>query len=154
MSKTKDLVFRLGLLLKGADSLLEVLGGLLLTQPIKIARYLSILSQHEAYKQHQILAGHLEKINETITTHTSLWQAAYLMAHGVAKVVLIVAIVRNRKWGYIGLIGVLSLFTLIEMVRALTAREIFTGAFGVLDLLVAALIYSEYRDRFSSKNQS
>ena len=148
MAKSKDLVFRVGLLVKGVDSLLEVLGGLLLTQPTKIARYLSVLSQHEVYKQHLVLAGHIDRLTDTFTTHTSLVEAGYLMLHGSAKVILILAVMRNKKWGFVGLIGVLIFFTTIEIVRAVAAKEIVTAAFALFDLLVACIIASEYKDRF------
>ena len=70
------------------------------------------------------------------------------MVHGGAKVILVAAIFRGKKWGYLGLIGVLGVFTLVEMTRAITAHEWITGVLGLIDLGVVILIWKEYRARF------
>jgi uncharacterized membrane protein len=143
-----DVAFRVGLLIKGLDALFEVFGGVLLAQPSKVARYVSALTQHDVFRHHQVLAGNLDHLSQTIATHASLGEAAYLLVHGLAKVILIVAALRNKKWGFQGLILVLSIFMAIEFVRSITAREIFTGAFGLFDLVVVALVAKEYRFRY------
>jgi uncharacterized membrane protein len=146
--KTTEILFRLGMIVKGVDSLFEVAGGILLTMPTKLARYILVISQHEAFRHHMVLSGRLDKIADSVSEHASMFEAVYLMVHGLSKVVLIAAIVAHKRWGYLGFMIVLSLFTLIEMVRAVTAREVFTGVFGVFDLFVVGLIYKEYRARF------
>jgi uncharacterized membrane protein len=151
MKKTTDLIFRLSLIAKGADSVMEVIGGLLLIRPTRIARYLSVLSQHEVYRGHAALSGRLDHLAQTITVHASLGEAIYLLVHGLAKVILIAAIFQNKRWGYVGLIGVLSIFTLVELTRAITAHEIVTGALGLFDLVIVILIYKEYRVRFLTR---
>ncbi|HLK56281.1 MAG TPA: DUF2127 domain-containing protein [Chthonomonadaceae bacterium] len=153
MKKSTDLIFRISIIVKGVDAVFEVVGGLLLTQPVKIARYLAVLAQHELYRHHQVLSGRLDHLAETISVHASLPEAAYLCVHGLAKVILIVAIFLNKRWGYVGLIGVLSLFTLVELTRSIMAREIVTGLLGLFDLVVVILIAKEYQARFGAKPQ-
>ena len=148
VSKTTDLLFRVGMTVKGVDSLFEVIGGIILTMPTKLARYILVLSQHEAFRHHMALSGRLDRIAEKVMMHPSMGEAVYLMVHGLSKVILIVAIIRGRKWGYLGLMGVLSLFTLVELTRAIAAHEVVTGIFGVIDLGVVFLIYKEYASRF------
>jgi uncharacterized membrane protein len=138
------------LIVKGVDAVFEMIGGVLLTMPIRLARYLLILSDHELYKNHKALSGHLDQLATSVQNHPSMPQAAYLLVHGAAKVILIVAIYRGKKWGYTGLIGVLSLFTLIEFGRAISAREVVTGCLGLFDLGIVVLIAKEYRYRFGS----
>jgi len=143
-----DFIFRLGLIIKGIDSLFEVIGGILLTMPTKLSRYLLVISQHEAFRHHEALAGRLDHLAGMATMHPSMVEAVYLIVHGATKVVLIVAIARGFRWGYIGLMAVLSLFACIELVRAGTAREVVTGVLGLFDLAVVFVIYREYRSRF------
>ena len=150
LSKTTDLLFKIGMIVKGIDSVFEVIGGIILTMPTKLARYILVFSQHEAFRHHTVLAGKLDRLAENVTMHPSIGQAVYLMVHGLAKVILILAITRNKRWGYTGFIGVLSLFTAIEMVRAISAHEVVTGVFGLFDMFVVAIIYKEFKSRFGS----
>ena len=146
--KLTELFFRISMAVKGFDSLLEVLGGIALTMPLKVQRLLLILSQHEAFRHHAAMSGRLDRLAETVTTHPSMGTAAYLMVHGGTKVFLIGAILKGKRWAYVGLISVLTLFTFVEIARAAMESEIVTAAFGALDLVVVVLIYREYRMRF------
>lgn len=148
MKTTTDIIFRIGLLAKGVDSVFEVVGGILITMPTKLARYLLVLSQHELYRHHEVMSGRLDRLAETVQVHAHLGAALYLIAHGGAKAVLIAAIVRGKRWGYTGLIAVLSVFTLIEMTRAIAAHEILTGLLGLFDIVIVVVIYKEYKARF------
>lgn len=148
INRATDILFRVGLVMKGVDSVFEVIGGALFLFPMKLARYLAVLSQHEVYRHHQVLAGRIDRLADTIQLHTHLGEAAYLIVHGLAKVVLIVAIFRGRRWGYVGLIAVLGCYTAIELVRAVTTREIVTGVLGLFDAFVVALIAKEYRAHY------
>ena len=150
LSKTTDILFRIGMIVKGVDSLFEVVGGILLMMPTKLARYIFVISQHEAFRHHMALSGKLDRISDSVLMHPSVTEAVYLMVHGLAKVILIAAIVAHKRWGYVGFIAVLLLFSVIELVRALTAHEVVTGVFGLFDVCVVVLIYKEYRAKFGT----
>jgi len=145
---TVDFIFRVGLIIKGVDSLFEVIGGILLLMPTKLARYITVIAQHETFRHHHVLAGRLDLLADSVTMHPSTGEAIYLMIHGLSKVILILAIARGKRWGYIGFMGILSLFALIELVRAGTAREVVTGLLGIFDLAVVFVIYKEYLKKF------
>jgi len=146
--KLTELLFDVGMIVKGIDSAFEVVGGILLAQPTKLARYIVAFSQHEAFRHHDFLAGKLDNLADKVTMHPNHTQAIYLMVHGLAKMILIGAIVAGKRWGYIGLMVVLSIFTTIEVVQAVIAREVLTGIFGLFDLMVVVLIYREFKARF------
>ncbi len=148
MRKATDVLFRVGMVVKGVDSMFEVVGGILLLMPTRLARYITVLSEHEAFRHHNALAGRLDDMAFTVAMNPSLGEAAYLMVHGLVKVVLITAIFCNKRWGYTGLFVILSLFATVEAVRSVTAHEIVTGALAAFDIAVVVLIYKEYRARF------
>ncbi len=154
MAKTTDFFFRIGLIVKGVDSVFEVIGGVILLMPMKLAKYILILATHELYRHHQVLAGKLDNLAVDVSVKASVGAAIYLMVHGLAKVILITAIVREKRWGYIGLIAVLTLFTGLEVARGIMAKEIVTGVLGLFDLSVVVLIYKEYRTRFGYSHRS
>jgi len=148
MHRTTDILFRIGLIVKGFDALLEVVGGILLLMPTRLARYILVLSQHELYRHHAVLSGKLDRLAETVLEHVHIWAAIYLMLHGLSKVILVGGIFCGKKWGYVGLIGVLGFFTAFELIRAVSAREPVSGVLGVFDLMVVGLIFKEYRYKF------
>jgi uncharacterized membrane protein len=145
MGKTTDVLFRIGLIVKGVDSLFEVAGGILLMMPTRLARYITVIAEHEVYRHHEALAGRLDNIADSVEMHASMGEAVYLLLHGLAKVILIAAVFKGKRWGYTGLIGVLSFFALVELTRAITAHEVFTALFAALDVFVVVLISKEYR---------
>ena len=149
-----NFIFRLGLIIKGIDSLFEVVGGILLTMPTKLARYILVISQHEAFRHHAVLAGRLDRLADSTAMHASMVEAIYLIVHGAAQVILIAAIARGLRWGYLGFLGVLSIFALIELVRAFTAGEVVTGVLGVFDGCVVYVVYKEYQKNVVSRDRA
>jgi len=152
VGRTTDDLFKFGLVVKGVDSIFEVIGGIMLTMPTKIARYLAVLSQHELYRHHEVLSGRIDKLADTITVHAHIGAAIYLMVHGLSKLILILAIMKGKRWGYVGLIVVLSIFTGIEMWQGVFKHEWVTGVLGIFDLVVVLLILKEYRAKFGQTN--
>jgi len=154
MGKTTDFLFRAGLVIKGVDAVFEVVGGVLLMMPTRLARWITVVAEHEVYRHHEALAGKLDNLASSVAMHPSVGEAAYLMVHGLAKIILITAIFKDKRWGYLGLIFVLSFFAVVELGRGITAHEVFSALFGVFDILVVILIYKEYRERFLKPKNS
>ncbi len=150
MRKSTDVIFHVGLTLKGIDAVFEVVGGMLLTMPTKLARYITLLAEHEAFRHHHALAGKLDNAAGAVLMHPSIFAAAYLFVHGLAKVILISAIFANKRWGYQGLFVILSLFATVELLRAIWMREVLTAGFAAFDYVLVLLIFKEYRQRFTA----
>jgi Predicted membrane protein (DUF2127) len=96
-----DQTFQVGILLKGLDGLLEVLGGLLLLVvcPATIDRVVTSLTQHElAEDPHDVLATRLLRTAHGLTGAAVLVAAVYLLGHGMVKVVLVAAPLTNQLW--------------------------------------------------------
>ena len=108
-----DRVFEVGILLKGLDGLLELIGGvlLLLITPADINGIVRALTQHELSEDpRDVIASWLLRTADGLTGPGLLFGAAYLLVHGIVKVVLVVALLRNKLWAYPWLIAVLLLF--------------------------------------------
>jgi uncharacterized membrane protein len=98
-----DQTFEVGIILKGLDGVLEVIGGLLLlvVSPATIDRLVTSLTQHELSEDpHDLLATHLLKTAHGLTGAAVLFGAVYLLAHGLVKVVLVAALLKNQLWAY------------------------------------------------------
>jgi len=147
-------LFRWSLILKGLDALLEIVGGVLLLMPVTVNRTIQFLLDHElvAQARHHTTA-HLEHAAALALLHATTLGAFYLIVHGAAKVALIVAIFREKKWGYIGLFAVLSLFGVLELGRGIVTGHLFDYAFAAFDLFIVYLIAKEYRIHFLPRQE-
>ncbi len=98
-----DQAFVVGIVLKGLDGILEVIGGLLLlvVTPATIDRLTHALTQHELSQDaHDFLVTHLLHYTGSLTGSAIRVGAVYLLLHGVAKVVPEAALLRNQLSAY------------------------------------------------------
>jgi uncharacterized membrane protein len=91
LSPALDWIFKVGMVLKGLDGILEIAGGtlLLLLAPHAIEHLVRALTAHELSQDpHDLIARYLLRTSSHLTGGTTLFGAVYLLSHGVAKVVL------------------------------------------------------------------
>src|SRR5262245_3272105 len=94
-----DTTFEVGIILKGLDGLLEFGGGLLLlvVSPATINRLIARLTQHELSEDpHDLVATRLLHFGNGLTGSAVRFAAVYLLVHGIVKVVLVGALLRNK----------------------------------------------------------
>jgi uncharacterized membrane protein len=142
-----DRTFAVGIILKGLDGVLEVVGGLLLlvVSPATIDRITRALTQHELSEDpHDFLGTHLLHAAGSLTGSSVRFGAAYLISHGVVKIVLVAALLKNKLWAYPWMIAFLIAFIVYQIYRMTFAFSIGLLALTVFDLFVAWLTYREY----------
>ena len=94
-------VFQISLWLKGAHSLLEVLGGLALAFVIHdlIQRIVSALTAAELLEDPRDLFANAPRPEaEEFTTDAQSFAASYPFSHGQIKLVLVAAVLANIVW--------------------------------------------------------
>ena len=119
-----DHVFEIGIVLKGIDGLLEIVGGvlLLLVAPAEISGLVHTLTQHELSEDpRDLIASRLLRTANSLTRPGQLLGAGYLLVHGIVKVVLVLALLRNKLWAYPWLIGVCSSSSAIRSIGSSSA---------------------------------
>jgi uncharacterized membrane protein len=144
-----DRAFRVSLYLKGLDGILETLGGilLLLVKPSQIDHLARWLTQGELSQDpNDFIASHILKTAHHLTGASLAFGAAYLLSHGLIKIVLVVEVLRNHFWAYIALITVTALFVVYQVYR-MTAVEFSISLLllTILDLIIIYLTHKEYR---------
>jgi uncharacterized membrane protein len=141
--------FRVSLLLKGADAVLEIVGGalLLVVSPASVNRFVAWLTLHELSRDpNDFLAGHLREAAAHFAV--SRWfGAAYLLSHGLAKIVLVFEIFRGRLWAYPGMLVLLALFVVYQTYRLMLGFTIGMFALTVFDIVVIVLTWREYKQQ-------
>ena len=119
-SRALDRTFRVSVILKGLDGALEIIGGLLLllVSPATIQSIVRSLTQHELSEDpHDLIASHLLRSTRDLSHATALFAAVYLLSHGVAKVVLVIAVLRDQIWAYPAIIVLLIGFIIYQLYR-------------------------------------
>ena len=95
--KTIGEIFRISLWLKGAHSLLEILGGLalLLVSHTAILHFVGWITHGELLHDPQdLLARNLEQWATGFSSGSQSFAAWYLLSHGAIKLVLVAAVLR------------------------------------------------------------
>lgn len=145
----EDRTFRIVIALKGLDGLLEVIGGvlLLLVKPAQISAVAQFLTQHELSQDpHDFFANLvLHGSNSLQAGHATLFGAIYLLSHGLVKVVLVWAVLRNKLWAYPWMIAFLWVFIVYQVYRMVVKFTLGLFLLTVFDLVVVWLTVREYR---------
>ncbi len=152
-----DLVFWISLILKGLDGVLELIGGVLLLvlTPAQISTIVQVLTQHELSEDpSDLIANALVRFAASLDVSATLFGAIYLLLHGAVKVVLVVAVLRDRLWAYPWLIGFLLVFIgyqVYDMVVHFTWGMLLLTLFDAFIVVLTAREYRLHRARHQAR---
>ncbi|MGC8551192.1 MAG: DUF2127 domain-containing protein [Acidobacteriaceae bacterium] len=147
-ARLREILFRLSVLLKGLDAILEILGAiaLWLVSPGFIASAVQFLTQDEiAEDPHDLVANALRHAAARFSLSSEHFMAVYLLAHGLIKIAVVAALLRNRLWAYPVAIAVFTGFIAYQLYRYTLTGGIGLILLTVFDLFLIALIWLEYR---------
>jgi uncharacterized membrane protein len=151
LSPALDTTFKVGLVLKGLDGILEVAGGILLLflSPQAIQHLARVLTAHELSEDpHDLIARYLLHTTAHLSHGTTLFGAIYLLSHGIAKIVLVALVLKDKLWAYPWLIGLLLAFIAYQLYRiTLVHFSIGLTLLTVFDAFLVWLTWREYRSK-------
>jgi uncharacterized membrane protein len=78
-----------------------------------------------------------------------LFGAVYLLAHGLVKVILVAALLKNQLWAYPWTIAFLGVFILYQLYRLSLRASVGLTALTIFDAFIAWLTYREYRKQLA-----
>lgn len=142
-----DQAFLVGIVLKGLDGVLEVVGGVLLLviTPTTIDRVTRWLTQHELSEDpHDFIATHVLHAAGKLTTGSLRFGAVYLLLHGAVKIVLVTALLQNKLWAYPWTIAFLLAFIGYQVYRLTFGLSIALLGLTIFDAIVVWLVWREY----------
>jgi uncharacterized membrane protein len=151
MSSALDTTFRIGLFLKAADGLLEIIAGtlLLIISPSTLERLAHTVTAHELSEDpHDHIAHFILNSTEHLSSGATLFGAIYLLSHGISKVVLVVLVLRGELWAYPWLIALLGAFIAYQIyVICFAAFSWGLAALTAFDCALVWLTWREYQAR-------
>src|SRR5690242_10535970 len=144
LSRSLDDTFKITVTIKGIDGALEIIGGavLLFVPPSTIDHVARSLTRHELSQDpHAFIARHLLPPAGQSTHGSTLSAARYHLSHGIAKVVLVVAVLRNQLWAYPAMIGLLGAFIAYQLYRLAYRITIGLTLLTIFDAFVVWLTW-------------
>jgi uncharacterized membrane protein len=145
---TTDRLLRAALLLKGLDGAAELGAGvaLALVGPRELGELTRrVVAHHLLGSPHGALAERVTAGEAALGGGDRTFAVAYLTLHGLLKLGLVVALLRELRSAYPVAIGVLAVFVGYEAYRAVRTGSWALGAAAALDLVLAVLVVREYR---------
>ena len=143
-----DRLFVVGIVAKGLNGVVELVGGvlLLLVTPATLQRLAASWTHGELSEDpHDLVATHLLHTADGLTGTAVLFGAVYLLVHGLVKVVLVVAVLRDQLWAYPWLIVVLLLFIAYQLYRIALNPTAGLVGLTMFDAVIVVLTWREYR---------
>ena len=141
-------LFEVGIILKGLDGILETIGSLLLLAitPATINRLAAKLTQHELSEDPKdFIANHLLGYTHGLTGSAVTFAAVYLLLHGITKIVLVAALLRNQIWAYPWMLAFLLIFIGYQLYRLVLSPAFGLSALTIFDAFIAWLTWREWR---------
>ena len=145
-----DRTFEVGIILKGLDGVLETLGGLLLVfvTPDTINRLAAMITEGELSQDpHDFIANRILHTAHQLSGTSLLFGALYLLSHGIAKIVLVTALLKNKLWAYPWLIAFLLVFVVYQIYRIALDHSLSLTALTIFDILIAWLTWREWQQQ-------
>ncbi len=146
--KWYHIAFKAGVVLKGLDGILGVFAGiaLFLTSQATIHRLIHRMTRGELLEDpHDYVANHLVDFFNHLSISTTHFAALYLFSYGVVKVGLAAGLFFERLWCFPLALILLSLFIVYQVFRIGETHSLSLALLTVVDLVIIALIWFEYR---------
>ena len=126
---------------------MEMVGGvlLLLVAPDQISSLVRTLTQHEmSVDSGDMLANAARHAADSLTVSASTFAAAYLLLHGLVKIVLVWAVLKDYLWAYPWMIAFLLVFIVFQCYQIAVSFSWALVLLTLFDILVVWLTWREY----------
>jgi len=150
-----DTTFRVSLIVKLVDGILELVGGVLLLviSPQRIGDVVRFLTQHElAEDPHDFFANLLVHAAGSLSVSASLFGAIYLLVHGLVKVLLVGAVLSGRLWAFPWMIGFLVVFIGYQLYEMAVHFSFGLLLLTLFDIFIVVITVREYRLRRADRD--
>lgn len=140
--------FKIGIIIKGLDGLLELVGGsaLLLTSRPAIRHAVALLTRQELIEDpHDVVANYLQHMAQQLSLDTRHFAGIYLLAHGLVKIAMVAGLLRGLRWSYPVAVVLMTAFIGYQGYRLLHQPSPLLGLLTVIDVTVLCLIVREWR---------
>ncbi|MFF1635283.1 DUF2127 domain-containing protein [Leifsonia sp. NPDC058248] len=150
-----DLVFLVGVVFKGLDGLVEVIGGtlLLFVTPAQLLGAANAATAEELSEDpHDLIANLIIHGASRLHAGGELFIAAYLLMHGVVKVAIVVALLIGTRRVYPWAMAALGAFLVFQVYELFTHPSLGVAVLTVFDAVIIWLTWREWRRNRELRN--
>jgi len=143
-------LFELAILFKGVDGALELVGGVAAAfVPLSaLDNLIYMATAHElSLEPDDRIANALRNFADMLSIGTKHYAAAYLLSHGMLKLLLVYGLWREKTWAFPSALLFLTLFVSYQVYRYFHTGSPWLLVFAAIDTAVAWLIWREYERR-------
>ena len=143
-----DLVFLIGVLFKGIDGFLELVGGtvLLFVSPEQVRGLVDALTAGELRADPQdFIANLIVRSVARLDSGSVLFLSLFFLLHGVVKLVIVAALLRGTRRVYPWAIAALVGFLVYQVYEVITAASVGMILLAIFDVIIIALTWHEWR---------
>ncbi len=143
-----DKIFEASVLIKGVEGIAETLAGftvLFLGSNFFGTLAYRITEQELSQDPGDVFANYILHTGQHLASGGTTFLVAYLLIHGLIKLIAVVSLLRNQLWGYIFSMITLGLFMLYQIYEVGFTHSIFMILLTIFDVFLMWLIYREYQ---------
>jgi uncharacterized membrane protein len=140
--------FKVGIVIKGLDGLLELVGGsaLVLTSRPAIRRAVMLLTRQELIEDpHDVVANYLLHMTQHVSLGTRHFAGIYLLTHGLVKIAMVTGLLRGLRWSYPVAAMLMTAFVGYQGYRLFHQPSLLLGLLTIVDGAILCLIVREWR---------
>jgi uncharacterized membrane protein len=128
------IAFEIGVILKGLNGLMELVGGTLM-----------LVFPPSAIRQFIVDLSHRPEFAQKLSTHDERFAAIYLLSHGIIKGVLVYGLLKEQMWAFPWAIAIFAAFGVYQIIHYVVQPSIWMIVLTVLDVFVILLTIAEWR---------
>ncbi len=143
-----DKAFRISLILKGLDGVLELIGGLLLalvSQETINNIVKSLTTNDLSENKHDFISNHLLAYSHHLSKSSITFGSIYLLLHGIVKIVLVASLLKEKIWAYPWMLGFLGIFVVYQIYRMVIHFSLGLFLLTIFDIFIIYLTIIEYK---------
>ena len=140
-------LFKIGVVLKGIDGVLETIGGtvFLCLGRAALSRFVTMITRPILLEDpDDWLATSLRHAFKHLAPDAKLFGSIYLLVHGAVKIFLVISLLRGKLWAFPTAMAVLLAFMVYQGYRLSAHFSWFLVGLTALDGVILLLIWHEY----------
>ena len=148
--KLIDKVFEIGVLVKAVFGLFEILAGIAFAVSGKflVNNIILLFAQQEVSDDPgDFILNFFAKSLHDFSAGSYLFAVVYLIFHGIINIALVVALLKNKVWGYHWAMVGFSIFIIYQVYRYSYTHSFLLLLLIIFDVFVVSAILLEYRSK-------
>ncbi len=139
-------VFIVSLIIKGINSVLEIVGGILFLFTGTLTSILTFLTKGELIEDPtDYIATQIQHLLPYLSTHNQLYAAIHLLSHGIIKIILVINLLRNKTRAYPLTLVAISIFIFYQLYRLSLGYSLGLIILTIFDVFLLILTWHEYK---------